>query len=73
MDEYPLIEHHGLIGDLQAAALVTTDATIDWFCLCTFMYVDALARAGRVDQARLSWRRCSSTPTIWACTRRRWP
>lgn len=54
MDEYPLIEHHGLIGDLQAAALVTADATIDWFCLCTFMYVDDLARAGRVDQARLS-------------------
>ncbi|MFE1881548.1 glycoside hydrolase family 15 protein [Streptomyces diastatochromogenes] len=32
MDEYPLIENHGLIGDLQTAALVTTDGVVDWFC-----------------------------------------
>lgn len=36
MDEYPLIENHGLIGDLQTAALVSTDATIDWFCCPRF-------------------------------------
>ncbi|MFF5923322.1 glycoside hydrolase family 15 protein [Streptomyces flavochromogenes] len=36
MEEYPLIENHGLIGDLQTAALVTTDATIDWFCCPRF-------------------------------------
>lgn len=36
MDEYPLIENHGLIGDLQTAALVTTDATVDWFCCPRF-------------------------------------
>lgn len=36
MDAYPLIEDHGLIGDLQTAALVTTDATIDWFCCPRF-------------------------------------
>ncbi|WP_030589915.1 glycoside hydrolase family 15 protein [Streptomyces globisporus] len=36
MDDYPLIENHGLIGDLQTAALVTTDATIDWFCCPRF-------------------------------------
>ncbi|MEU6985890.1 glycoside hydrolase family 15 protein [Streptomyces sp. NPDC046324] len=36
MDEFPLIEDHGLIGDLQTAALVTTDATIDWFCCPRF-------------------------------------
>ena len=32
MDRYPLISEHGLIGDLQTTALVTTDGTIDWFC-----------------------------------------
>ncbi|MGW7506878.1 glycoside hydrolase family 15 protein [Streptomyces massasporeus] len=36
MDEYPLIENHGLIGDLQTAALVTTDGTVDWFCCPRF-------------------------------------
>jgi GH15 family glucan-1,4-alpha-glucosidase len=32
MASYPTIEDHGLIGDLQTAALVATDGTIDWFC-----------------------------------------
>jgi GH15 family glucan-1,4-alpha-glucosidase len=32
MDRYPSISEHGLIGDLQTAALVSTDGTIDWFC-----------------------------------------
>ncbi|MFF4014872.1 glycoside hydrolase family 15 protein [Streptomyces sp. NPDC001843] len=32
MDDYPLIENHGLLGDLQTAALVTTDGMVDWFC-----------------------------------------
>ncbi|MER6307209.1 glycoside hydrolase family 15 protein [Streptomyces sp. NPDC001657] len=32
MDDYPLIENHGLIGDLQTAALVTTEGVVDWFC-----------------------------------------
>jgi GH15 family glucan-1,4-alpha-glucosidase len=33
---YPAIEDHGLIGDLQTAALVATDGTIDWFCCPRF-------------------------------------
>jgi GH15 family glucan-1,4-alpha-glucosidase len=33
---YPAIADHGLIGDLQTAALVSTDATIDWFCCPRF-------------------------------------
>jgi GH15 family glucan-1,4-alpha-glucosidase len=33
---YPLIAEHGLIGDLQTAALVATDGTIDWFCCPRF-------------------------------------
>jgi GH15 family glucan-1,4-alpha-glucosidase len=33
---YPNISDHGLIGDLQTAALVTTDGTLDWFCCPRF-------------------------------------
>ncbi len=36
MDKYPPIANHGLIGDLQTAALVTTDGSIDWYCCPRF-------------------------------------
>jgi GH15 family glucan-1,4-alpha-glucosidase len=36
MSQYPLIADHGLIGNLQTAALVSTDGTIDWFCAPRF-------------------------------------
>jgi GH15 family glucan-1,4-alpha-glucosidase len=36
MANYPLIADHGLIGDLQTAALVATDGTVDWFCAPRF-------------------------------------
>jgi GH15 family glucan-1,4-alpha-glucosidase len=36
MNRYPDISDHGLIGDLQTAALVATDGTIDWFCCPRF-------------------------------------
>src|SRR5579875_2756833 len=36
VDRYPNISDHGLIGDLQTAALVTTDGTVDWFCCPRF-------------------------------------
>ena len=36
MDRYPNIADHGLIGDLQTAALVTTDGIVDWFCTPRF-------------------------------------
>ena len=36
MTTYPAISAHGLIGDLQTAALVATDGTIDWFCTPRF-------------------------------------
>jgi GH15 family glucan-1,4-alpha-glucosidase len=36
MDRYPPIAEHGLIGDLQTAALVTTDGTLDWWCCPRF-------------------------------------
>jgi GH15 family glucan-1,4-alpha-glucosidase len=34
--DYPLIADHGLIGDLQTAALVSTHGSIDWFCTPRF-------------------------------------
>jgi GH15 family glucan-1,4-alpha-glucosidase len=36
VQDYPPIAEHGLIGDLQTAALVTTDGSIDWFCCPRF-------------------------------------
>jgi GH15 family glucan-1,4-alpha-glucosidase len=36
MDAYPAIEDHGLIGDLQTAALIANDGTIDWWCAPRF-------------------------------------
>jgi GH15 family glucan-1,4-alpha-glucosidase len=36
MDAYPGIEDHGLIGDLQTAALITDDGVVDWFCAPRF-------------------------------------
>ncbi|MBQ1030187.1 glycoside hydrolase family 15 protein [Micromonospora sp. SD19] len=36
MESYPAVENHGLIGDLQTAALISTDGTVDWFCAPRF-------------------------------------
>ncbi|CAM5502377.1 glycoside hydrolase family 15 protein [Streptomyces aurantiogriseus] len=36
MDRYPPIADHGLIGDLQTAALVTSEGVIDWFAAPRF-------------------------------------
>jgi GH15 family glucan-1,4-alpha-glucosidase len=35
-DAYPAIADHGLIGDQQTCALVTTGGTIDWYCCPRF-------------------------------------
>ena len=35
-DRYPPIADHGMIGDLQTAALIARDGTVDWFCCPRF-------------------------------------
>lgn len=36
MRRYPPIADHGLIGDLQTTALVSSDGVVDWFCAPRF-------------------------------------
>ncbi|MFB7373273.1 glycoside hydrolase family 15 protein [Streptomyces sp. NPDC056222] len=36
MNDYPPIADHGLVGDLQTAALVASDGTVDWWCTPRF-------------------------------------
>ena len=36
MERYPNISDHGIIGDLQTCALVTSDGTVDFFCYPRF-------------------------------------
>ncbi|WMX43955.1 glycoside hydrolase family 15 protein [Streptomyces roseicoloratus] len=36
MSEYPPIADHGIVGDLQTAALVAADGTVDWWCTPRF-------------------------------------
>ena len=33
---YPPIADHGMVGDLQTAALIASDGTVDWFCCPRF-------------------------------------
>ncbi|MFF1636102.1 glycoside hydrolase family 15 protein [Streptomyces sp. NPDC058246] len=36
MRRYPPIADHGMVGDLQTAALVSSDGTVDWMCAPRF-------------------------------------
>ncbi|MFJ9709697.1 glycoside hydrolase family 15 protein [Streptomyces sp. NPDC101234] len=36
MNQYPPIAEHGMVGDLQTAALVSSRGTIDWWCTPRF-------------------------------------
>ncbi|MFI8303876.1 trehalase-like domain-containing protein [Streptomyces sp. NPDC085927] len=36
VDRYPPIADHGMVGDLQTAALVSSGGTIDWWCTPRF-------------------------------------
>jgi GH15 family glucan-1,4-alpha-glucosidase len=34
--KYPAIDDHGLVGDMQTAALIATNGTVDWMCVPRF-------------------------------------
>jgi len=71
-DDYPPIAEHGLIGDLQTAALVTTDGSIDWFCCPRF---DSPSVFGALlDRRRGGFFRIAPHPFTEgvAVTRRQW-
>jgi GH15 family glucan-1,4-alpha-glucosidase len=61
VETYPAIEDHGLIGDLQTAALVTNDGTIDWFCAPRFDSPTMFA--GLLDRHRGGYFRIAPTGT----------
>ena len=72
MARYPNISDHGLIGDLQTAALVTTDGTVDWFCCPRFDSPSVFGVAARRGQGRLLPDRARTGPTTspGSCTSR---
>ncbi|MER6520235.1 glycoside hydrolase family 15 protein [Streptomyces sp. NPDC001553] len=57
----PLIEDHALIGDMQTAALVALDGTIDWLCLPRFDSAAAFAGLLGTDEHG-SWRLGPAAP-----------
>ena len=36
MEAFPDIADHGMIGDLQSVALISTEGAVDWFCAPRF-------------------------------------
>ncbi|MFB8401236.1 glycoside hydrolase family 15 protein [Streptomyces sp. NPDC055912] len=58
----PLIEDHALIGDMQTAALVARDGSINWLCLPRFDSAAVFAGLLGTDEHG-SWRIGPATPT----------
>jgi len=63
MNRYPNISDHGLIGDLQTAALVTTDGVLDWFCCPRFDSPSVFASLLDADRGGSTGSRRTGTTT----------
>jgi len=63
MDRYPGIGDHGLIGDLQTGALVTTSGTVNWFCCPRFDSPSVFASLLDADKGVISASRRTGTIT----------
>jgi len=66
---YPNIGDHGLIGDLQTAALVTTDGTVDFFCCPRFDSPSVFASLLDAERGASSWRSSPGSTTAVPGTR----
>ena len=55
MERYPNISDHGLIGDLQTAALVTTSGCVDWLCAPRFDSPSVFASLLDADKGGYCW------------------
>jgi GH15 family glucan-1,4-alpha-glucosidase len=55
VERYPNISDHGLIGDLQTAALVTTNGCVDWFCAPRFDSPSVFASLLDADKGGYCW------------------
>jgi GH15 family glucan-1,4-alpha-glucosidase len=55
VERYPNISDHGLIGDLQTAALVTTSGRVDWLCAPRFDSPSVFASLLDADKGGYCW------------------
>ncbi|MFE6925555.1 glycoside hydrolase family 15 protein [Nocardia sp. NPDC057663] len=61
MSAYPPIAEHGIVGDLQTAALVSSNGTIDWWCAPRFDSPSVFASL--LDSERGGYCRVAVEPT----------
>ncbi|MCM2416011.1 glycoside hydrolase family 15 protein [Streptomyces sp. RKAG290] len=71
MDRYPPIAEHGLIGDLQTAALVTSRGVVDWFAAPRFDSPSIFAAL--LDHDRGGYFRIASTDPEASCKQLYYP
>ncbi|MEU9804045.1 glycoside hydrolase family 15 protein [Streptomyces sp. NPDC051000] len=71
MDRYPPIAEHGLIGDLQTAALVTSRGVVDWFAAPRFDSPSIFASL--LDHDRGGYFRLASTDSQATCKQLYYP